>query len=175
MVPYLELEDGRTIVATDGADEIHPSADGRTLRVVWRRWAQVGKKSGQLVDPGLTSEVTWTLHDGALWRDESLTAAAPMTIRSWRAILPTTATTVRMPGAAAFPPAEIMLSGANGTLGVVGVSSWATDVSTRATGNDSLGRGARGNIPLHLVFEAHDIRVSPSRPFTWHLALRPQP
>jgi hypothetical protein len=174
-VPYLELEDGRTIVATDGADEIHPSADGRTLRVVWRRWAQVGKKSGELVDPGLTSEVTWTLRDGALWRDESLTAAAPMTIRSWRAILPTTATTVRMPGATAVPPAEIMLSGANGTLGIVGGTSWATDVSTRATGNDSLGRGARGHIPVHLVFEAHDLRLSPGRPSSWHLTLRPQP
>ena len=52
LVPYLELEDGRTIVATDGADEIHPSADGRQLRAVWRRWAQIGAKSGQLVDPG---------------------------------------------------------------------------------------------------------------------------
>ena len=52
LVPYLELADGRTIVAADGADEIHPSADGRELRVVWRRWAQLGTKSGQLVDPG---------------------------------------------------------------------------------------------------------------------------
>ena len=63
LVPYLELEDGRTIVAGDGADEIHPSADGRELRAVWRRWAPIGAKSGQLVDPGLTSEVRWTLGD----------------------------------------------------------------------------------------------------------------
>src|SRR4029077_19781530 len=53
LVPHLDLADGRTIVATDGADEVQPSADGRELRAVWRRWAQVGTKSGQLVDPGL--------------------------------------------------------------------------------------------------------------------------
>ena len=175
LVPYLELEDGRTIVAADGADEIHPSADGRALRVVWRRWAQIGAKSGQFVDPGVTSEVTWTLHEDAPWRDEKLTVAAPMTIRSWRVIVPTTASTVTMPGAAALPPAEIVLSGERGTLGVVATSAVFTAVSTRATGNHSLGRGARGHIPLHLVFEAHDLRLSPSRPFTWHLGLRPQP
>ena len=60
LVPYLELADGRTIVASDGADEIRLSADARELLVVWRRWAHVGMKSGQLVDPGLTSEVRWT-------------------------------------------------------------------------------------------------------------------
>src|SRR5581483_9798748 len=41
LTPYLELEDGRVIVAGDGADEIQPAADGRALRVVWKRWALV--------------------------------------------------------------------------------------------------------------------------------------
>src|SRR5262245_29471744 len=35
MVPYLELSDGRTIVTTDGADEIQPGPGGRSLRAVW--------------------------------------------------------------------------------------------------------------------------------------------
>lgn len=61
LVPYLELADGRTLVAGDGADEIHPSADGRELRAVWRRWARIGAKAGELDDPGLSSEVRWTL------------------------------------------------------------------------------------------------------------------
>ena len=59
MVPFLELADGRVITATDGADEISPAVDGKSLRVVWRRWALVGSKSGQLVDPHITSEVSW--------------------------------------------------------------------------------------------------------------------
>ena len=42
LVPYLELAEGTTVVATDGADQIEPSADGRSLRAVWRRWARAG-------------------------------------------------------------------------------------------------------------------------------------
>src|SRR5262249_29140736 len=30
LVPFLELQDGRTITAADGADEIHPSSDGHS-------------------------------------------------------------------------------------------------------------------------------------------------
>src|SRR5215213_2404052 len=48
LVPFVELENGRVYVAADGADEIEPSADGKSLRAVWRRWAPVGGKSGQL-------------------------------------------------------------------------------------------------------------------------------
>src|SRR5260370_6266428 len=33
------------------SDEIAPAADGKSLRVVWRRWAMIGSKAGQLVDP----------------------------------------------------------------------------------------------------------------------------
>src|SRR5882724_9803885 len=44
LAAFVELEDGRTIVATDGADVIEPSSDGRSLRVIWRRWALIGSK-----------------------------------------------------------------------------------------------------------------------------------
>ncbi len=54
LVPFLELADGRVIAATDGADEIAPAADGKSLRVVWRRWALIGSKSGKFVDPHIT-------------------------------------------------------------------------------------------------------------------------
>jgi hypothetical protein len=58
MTPFLELADGRVIAATDGADEIAPATDGKSLRVLWRRWALIGSKSGQFVDPHISSEVT---------------------------------------------------------------------------------------------------------------------
>ena len=77
----------------DGADEIHPSADGRELRAIWRRWARIGAKPGELDDPGLSSEVRWSLRDGALDRVETLTARAPIVIRTWRVIVPSTAGT----------------------------------------------------------------------------------
>src|SRR6266436_6783570 len=56
LVPFLELEDGRTIAAADGTDEIRPSSDGKSVTSVWRRWVVVGANAGVLVDPGLVSE-----------------------------------------------------------------------------------------------------------------------
>ena len=73
------------LAATDGADEIEPAADGRSLRVVWRRWALIGGKAGELVDPHITSEVVWRLDGATLVRDETLrvdrgTHAAPLVV-----------------------------------------------------------------------------------------------
>jgi hypothetical protein len=168
LVPYLELEDGRTIVATDGADEIHPSAEGRELHAVWRRWAPIGAKSGELVDPGLTSEVRWTLGDRTLTRAETLTARAPMTIRTWRVVMPTTATsaTTRAGGT--------LMTGSGAPLSIVVETPWKTDAAIRATGNGPLGRGARGHIPLHLAYEARDLRLTPGQPVTWRATLSPE-
>jgi len=50
-----------TIAAADGADDIKPAADGKSVTAVWNRWVVVGDNAGVLVDPGLVSEVTWTL------------------------------------------------------------------------------------------------------------------
>jgi hypothetical protein len=167
LVPYLELADGRTIVATDGADEIHPSADGRELRVVWRRWAQIGTKSGQLVDPGLTSEVRWTLGESTLTRVETLTAAAPLQLRRWRVVVPTT----NMTGE--YTDDGARLTGAAPLLVTVNVP-WPVARLMQATGDGPLGRGARGPVPLHLVYEARDVTVAPGQPSTWTLTLRPR-
>ena len=46
LAPYLELEDGRTIVATDGADMIEPSSDGQACvcaGIVGRGGKQAGR------------------------------------------------------------------------------------------------------------------------------------
>src|SRR5260370_16767206 len=91
LVPYLELADGRIIIASDGADEINPSSDGRSLRVFWRRWALAGSKAASLIDPHITSEVTFSIPGATLIREESLTASEPLTIRRWRFAVPTTA------------------------------------------------------------------------------------
>jgi hypothetical protein len=166
VVPYLELADGRTIVATDGADEIHASADGRELRVVWRRWAQLGTKSGQLVDPGLTSDVRWTLGESSLTRQETLTPSAPMIIRSVRVSVPTTNTT----GEATSD--GVLLTGGAAPLTVIVNAPGQFKRLIQATGDGPLGRGARGAVPLHLMYEAHDVAVAPDRPLTWTLTLK---
>jgi hypothetical protein len=168
LVPYLELADGRTIVAGDGADEIHTSPDARELRVVWRRWAQIGTKSGQLLDPGVTSVVRWTLTDSALERRETLTVSSPITLRSWRVLVPTTNVT------AVTTDAGALLTGGGTPLRVLVERPWAqVSGSVQATGNSPLGRGARGAVPIHLVYEARDVQLTPGQPITWQLTLRP--
>src|SRR6476659_3518157 len=90
MTPYLELADGRTVVATDGADVIEPAADGLSLRVRWNKWAVVGTPSGKVQDVGLTSEVVWRIENGTLIREETLSSKQPVNIRRWRMAIPST-------------------------------------------------------------------------------------
>ncbi len=102
LVPYLELADGRVIVAGDCADIIEPGADGRSLRVVWKRWAVANIGSGQheaeklvagpakLVEAGLTTEVLWKLDGDTLVRSETITATQPLTIRRFWVLFPST-------------------------------------------------------------------------------------
>src|ERR1044071_306294 len=89
LVPFVELADGRVVTAADGADEVEPSADGKRLRVVWRRWALVGGKSGQVVDPGITSEVVLAHERTTLTREETLKSSADVTIKRWGVAVPT--------------------------------------------------------------------------------------
>ncbi|HET7113970.1 MAG TPA: hypothetical protein VFI57_10015, partial [Pyrinomonadaceae bacterium] len=171
--PYVELADGRVAVATDGADEIEPGADGRSLRVRWSRWAIVGKKSGELQDVGLTSEVVWRIDNGTLVRDETLSATQPVTIKSWRMVVPTGHDKVetiatdlkRMDRFSSRAGAlEVQMSGA----------TFSPRVSIVAAGDGPLGRGVRGAIPLHVVFEAQNIVVNAKRPLKCRLTLMPK-
>ncbi|HSS20432.1 MAG TPA: hypothetical protein VLL54_10185 [Pyrinomonadaceae bacterium] len=173
MVPFLELADGRVITATDGADEISPAVDGKSLRVVWRRWALVGSKPGQFVDPHITSEVSWNLTETTLTRVETLKATEPITIRRWWVTVPTTAV-----GNESWlfsgRRTERFAFGADRTnLAITSWGDWPLKTSLMATGDTALGRGARGAIPLHLVYESRDLLLN--RPKTWHLVIESGP
>jgi hypothetical protein len=172
LTAYVELADGRTVVATDGADVIEPAADGRSLRVRWTKWAVVGTPSGKVQDVGLTSEVVWTIENGTLVREETLSSKQPVSIRRWRLAIPTThdqVETESLNGArvdhfsSAKGGLDVRMSGANFPL----------KASIMATGNGALGRGVHGAIPLHLVFEARDITVTISA-LKYKIALTPR-
>src|SRR6185436_19506155 len=96
LTPFIELADGRTVVTTDGADEIEPSANGRTLRVRWTRWAVVGTPAGKVQDVGLPSEVVWRIDNGTLTREETLSSKQPVSIRRWRMAIPSTHSNIDM-------------------------------------------------------------------------------
>lgn len=171
LVPYLELADGRVIVGSDGADEIKPSADGRSLRVIWRRWALAGSKPGSLVDPNITSQVTFSINGATLVREESLTASEPLTIRRWRFAVPTTA--MRIAQRSNESRKWTRLESPDGVLEVESpAADWPLTETFVATRDSPLGRGARLGIPLHLVYESRDIRLEARHPLRWRFALR---
>lgn len=169
LVPFLELADGRTIVATDGADEIEPSPDGHTLRVAWRRWAVIGNRAGQTSDPHIMSEVVWHVDGNTITREETLTADEQIIVRRWRCAVPVTATRY-----------EVQIESgkrwdrfsSEGTLELNAAADWPVRISALATGDTALGRGARGAIPLHLIYEANDLILPRNRPMRWRLTLR---
>jgi hypothetical protein len=170
MVPFLELEDGRTIAAVDGADEIKPAADGKSVTAVWRRWVVTGSKAGEAVDSALVSEVTWSLQGNSLHRVESLVASKPLKIRRLWLAIPSRDShfeTVELGNA------RIERFTSNGeTLDVqVKHSDWPVQISAYATGDDSLGRGDRGAIPLHLILESRNISLTPGAPESWEITL----
>lgn len=170
ITPYLELADGRVIVAGDGADEITPSEDGRSLRAVWRKWALVGGKPGETVDPGLATEVSWNFSGNALHRSERITASRTVRIKRFWVAIPST-------GMISTTSAEEghridTLKTEEGSLEVsVNQSSFPLVISVQATGNSPQGKGSRGSVPLILNLETQDLEVRPQRDLKWRLSL----
>ena len=171
--PYLELADGRVVAATDGADVIEPGADGRSLRVRWNRWAVVGTKSGELQDVGLTSEVAWRIENGTLVREETLSSKQPITIKRWRMAVPSTHDRVETV-TADFKRRDRFNSTAGSLEVEMSSATFHPRASIVATGDGPLGRGVRGAIPLHLVFETQNVVVDPKEPLKYRLKFTPK-
>ena len=169
MTPYIELADGRTVVATDGADVIEPAADGLSLRVRWNKWAVVGTPSGKVQDVGLVSEVVWRIENGTLTREETLSSKQPVSIRRWRIVVPSSYDQVDTD---VIKGARIdRFKSTKGSLEVSMIdASFPLKTSIVASGNSPIGRGVHGAIPLHLVFEATDVHA----PMKYKIALTPE-
>lgn len=90
LVPFLELEDGKTYAASEGADEVFPSKDAKFLKIIWRKWAQIGSKSGEIFANGLMSEVEFCIENNKLIQRETLTADKDLTVKKWRVAVPMT-------------------------------------------------------------------------------------
>jgi hypothetical protein len=172
LVSFLELADGRVLVAGDGADEIYPAADGKSLRAMWRRWALIGGKSGQLVDPHISVEVLWRLEGNKLTRDETLRSNEAVTIKRWWATVPTTASTAEVENTAGQRWDRMKFG--ESTLSIAATADWPLQISLKAAGDGPLGRGARGPVPLHLVYESNDVQLKAERAAHWRLVLSVQ-
>jgi len=169
--PYIELGDDSTIVAGDGADEIHPGEDGHSLRAIWRKWAVVGGEPGQTVEPGLVTEIVWSVEGDKLTREEKISAARPVSIKRFWVAIPSTGATAStvMNGARR----QDTLQGEEGGLEVsVDQSSFPLKIWLQATGDSPAGKGSRGPVPLVLNLEAQGLTVSPGAGLDWTLSLR---
>lgn len=170
LVPFLELADGRVLVAADGADEIEPAPDGRKLRAVWKRWALVGGKSGEFVDPHITSTVVWRIDGTTLKREESLLSSENVYLRRWWFAVPTTASSQKVKAIGRENRAR--LESKDTALEIRVSADWPLKVSLLTTGGGPLGRGEQGHIPQHLVYEAEGFRMTANRPARWTITLK---
>lgn len=157
LVPHLELADGRKLVAGDCADEIHPGASGKELRVVWRRYPVIGAEpkaglvdaAAALVEPGLTTEVAWRLDGDALTRTETITAQRPVSLKTVTFLFPSTG--ARLTTRHDDGRRTDRFEGPEATLEVAITDTTVPfETTIEATGDTLLGRGARGAIPLVL-------------------------
>jgi hypothetical protein len=171
MVPYLELADGSTIVASDCADEIEPAEDGKSLRAVWKRWVVVGAEPGKFIEPNLVTEVTWKIDGDTLMRNEKITATQPVAIKRFSVIFPSTGDRVstRFEDGARIDRFD---AGDNSLEVCVQSHGMTLEKSLEATGDSALGKGARGAIPLILRMESHDLNVTPESPLQWSISLK---
>jgi hypothetical protein len=171
LVPFLQLADGRTLVTTDGADEVEPGVDGKSLRVVWRRWALVGKKAGELIDPHITSEVVWRIDGSTLTRDETLRSGEDITLYRWWVALPST---LNRDMQLAGPERQDLLMDENSGLLVSVKADWPVGISTWAPGDTALGRGARRPVPLHLIYESPHLHLPAKQDMHWRMTIKLQ-
>ncbi|HEX8248513.1 MAG TPA: hypothetical protein VF599_10100 [Pyrinomonadaceae bacterium] len=169
LVPFLEMADGKTYAASEGADLIEPSSDGKSLKIIWRKWARVGSKSGETFPAGIVSEVEFKIENNKLIRQETLTADKDLIIKKWRVAVPTTADKSR------FEMRNVQrvdfLSGREGTLAVTVKTSWKANPEILATGDSRLGKGVLGAIPLHLIYESTDLQLKKGQKLTWEISL----
>jgi hypothetical protein len=168
MVPFLELPDGKTYLTGDGADEIVPGDDGKSLKVVYRRWSRIGEKSGERVPTGLTSTVEFRIDHNRLLRRETLNADRDVIVKRIRVAIPSTADRERTE--INNGNSRVILNGREGVLAVKVTGDWTTS-EVVATGDSRLGKGVLGPIPIHLVYEAKDLVFKAGESKVWELEL----
>jgi len=121
------------------------------------------------------SEVSWNLAGTTLTRDETLKSTDPITIRRWWIAVTTTAARNESTLFNGRRTERFTFGTDRTDLSVTGWADWPLKTSLLATGDTALGRGARGAIPMHLVYESRDLRLEPNRPKTWHLVIELAP
>jgi hypothetical protein len=167
--PFFELADGKTYAASEGASLIEPAKDAQSLRVVWKKFAQIGTKSSERFEIGLTSEVVWKIVGNKLIREEKLTADKDLTLKNWKFVFPSTAnrSSVEMVENKRFD----IFEGDEGTLKTNSYADWKINREILATGNSRLSKGVLRAIPLHQILTAKIIQLKAGKPLKWRFEI----
>jgi hypothetical protein len=186
LTPFLELTNGQTLAACDGADKIIPDKNGLGVTAIWNRFAQINVASAntnsdlpfgepeKFAEPGLTSEVVWKLEGDTLVRTEKISSENPTTLRRFSVIFPSTGDFV----STRFEHGRRIdtFTGKDAALEVsVAGKNVSFTENLQATGNSGLGKGTRGAVPLILQITADDLKLKPGRPLEWTIRLRELP
>jgi hypothetical protein len=173
LTSFLELADGRTVVASGAASEVEPGADGRSLRAVWRelKEAKSPARAAGLADLGITSTVEWRIEGATLHRKETVAASRPLELRRLWLAVPSTGAQHHVSGLGG--KREDVFDSADGQLRVALVAPprCPVDISLRSPGDGPGVKGPRGAVPLHLELECRNTHLDPGQPFSWELAL----
>jgi hypothetical protein len=169
LVPFIELEDGKTYAASEGSSEIETAADGRSLKVIWKKWGRVGSKSGERFDIGITSKVIWRLLPDGLERTETLVANNDVKVKHWWVAVPATADHSQI--LMNKGDRTDFMSGRDGVWRVTANADWKFMTTIDAAGDSKLGKGVLGPIPLHLIYSADDLEFTRNRSYSWRLTL----
>lgn len=163
--PFFTMEDGHTYAASEGATLIQPAADGKSLRLVWKKFARLGSKSGERFAIGLTSEVAWSIAGHKLIRDEKITADRDLTLKDWKFAFPATSHIHR--AETSGKKRTDLFTGDEGSLKIQTRADWIYRANTLATGDSRLSKGVIRAIPLHHVLTAEMIRLKAGKPQKW--------
>ncbi len=168
---FFELPDGRKLAATDGADDVIPGADGRSLRAVWRRFAVVGGRTGELIEPGFEVAIVWRIDGATLTRTETLTAHRDLALPRLSFLLSSTAIRhVQAPGPKGSA-GRVRLEGPEGVLEARIEGKLPIAWSISEVGDQPLGRGPRLPIPTHVTVQATDIHLRAGHSRGWVITL----
>lgn len=171
-VPFLTLTDGNVYAASDGADSILPEADGTALKFTNTKWARVGSKSGERFENGLRSDVEFSIESGRLVRRETLTAIRETEIKIWKFAFPSTGNSFS--SGRSGQRWDVVLTGPEGDAAVSIEVPEGTRIGINATGDSRLSKGVVRAIPLHIVAEKTNIKLSAGQKWSWTISVEPR-
>ena len=167
--PFFELNDGKTYAASEGASLIKPAKDGKSLQIIWNKFAQIGTKSGERFNIGIKSEVNWLILGNKLIREETLTSEKDIILKKWKFAFPSTANKIHFE--MINNKRYDVFTGDEGTLKIQVEADWKFETEILATGNSRLSKGVIRAIPLHQILTAETIQLKAGKPQKWRFEL----